>query len=277
MRGRQHARGLLGLRGRATPAGAGTTSSRPGPGSRCGSYPRGCGDDAAPGVTVVEVIELPPRVRGRPRGRGRPIGARGATPAGAGTTLSSRGWPTGPPSYPRGCGDDSSSWSSPSKAVELPPRVRGRPRVRGCRPAVRGATPAGAGTTRPVTGKNTAARSYPRGCGDDGARWRVRVTDRELPPRVRGRQGRKVLNRESGRATPAGAGTTARTGGRTPPGASYPRGCGDDAWWMDHTGQADELPPRVRGRRQSGERLADGRRATPAGAGTTSSRVGTAT
>ena len=92
----------------------------------------------------------------------------------------------------------------------------------------------------------------------------------ELPPRVRGRRALRVRARGSPRATPAGAGTTPRTPiGRRRPG-SYPRGCGDDGRPQVSDRGLLELPPRVRGRHPRRRRKVADRRATPAGAGTTS-------
>ncbi len=266
---------LDGGRGRATPAGAGTTRPAPSGWWTWASYPRGRGDDTAEGTVTTTRTELPPRARGRGRrGRGAcgPSGA-GATPAGAGTTrrcCTSTCRSTSYPrelgdwaSYPRGRGDDI-WWARWEKTtVELPPRARGRAARR------KGATPAGAGTTLCCRARSGTSGSYPRGRADDSANPGTRIGPGELPPRARGRHLLRAGLRLGGRATPAGAGTTSSPRGREAWCRSYPRGRGDDPSGIAVADDDTELPPRARGRRRSPRAGAGLGGATPAGAGTT--------
>src|SRR5690606_34160030 len=130
-----------------TPAGAGTTSSATAASPPRSSYPRGRGDDSPEPSARSVPRELPPRARGRHPQVPLRIPWVRATPAGAGTTLSTgMPWPYRG-SYPRGRGDDGARLVVNALVDELPPRARGR-RVRE-RQAPR----------RPL--------SYPRGRGDD--------------------------------------------------------------------------------------------------------------
>ncbi len=192
--------------------------------------------------------EQPPRVRGQPqhgvgvggalgaavraRGRRQPRlerhGVEEANPAGAGTTSSSRPNGRGRLSNPAGAGR-----RQPSPPLDLvvgapPPRVWGRPRWPQPITDTRRATPAGAGTPRRPGGRRPRSSSNPRRCGDDGSVTSSGCSCAEQPPRVRGRPERAGIPRPRQGATPAGAGTTCRTGFRPTAAGSNPRGCGDD-------------------------------------------------
>ncbi len=268
-RGRRADRLVGHLLGRATPAGAGTTTSGPAPTRTCASYPRGRGDDTRAGAEIKKDQELPPRARGRRVGAGGEGGDAGATPAGAGTTSPQPSERRRTRSYPRGRGDDR-VWGFPGDLQqELPPRARGRQHAVVPAGGVVGATPAGAGTTPRRSRSRRRPRSYPRGRGDDALRLIEAEEAKELPPRARGRPERVGLFARDLGATPAGAGTTRAGGNPRSARGSYPRGRGDDRQPLLNLLKLDELPPRARGRHAHHVIRALRRRATPAGAGTT--------
>ncbi len=112
--------------GRATPAGAGTTSMRARRTSGPRSNPRGRGDDPKPIAILGCGMEQPPRARGRPPTGSCPRPDPGATPAGAGTTTAPCSAARGGGSNPRGRGDDAAGAFYWVGLVEQPPRARGR-------------------------------------------------------------------------------------------------------------------------------------------------------
>ncbi len=146
-RGRQGRSGRGPHDGGTTPAGAGTTSSTPPSEPSTSNYPRRRGDDDMSAPEVCDPEELPPRARGRLAGERPRPGRRGTTPAGAGTTTRSPLSSPAATNYPRGRGDDALSCCWVPKAIELPPRARGRLRPPQPRTAPPGTTPTGAGTT----------------------------------------------------------------------------------------------------------------------------------
>ncbi len=232
-----------------TPAGAGTTPRLCLTPSPHRNYPCGCGDDHRSGGGGTRRGELPPRVRGRPvrlhhpRTRGR--------------------------NYPRGCGDDDAHRPAQVGRQELPPRVRGRLGGEVAHLVRERTTPAGAGTTRGRRCRRAGRPNYPRGCGDDLSGSVCRARSAELPPRVRGRRTLRDELAVDERTTPAGAGTTVSCSGKLSSVTNYPRGCGDDQNGYRRVTPGRELPPRVRGRQESGCGPAVAGGTTPAGAGTT--------
>ena len=133
------------------------------------------------------IKELPPQARGRHRAHHGGDQRRGATPAGAGTTLSPASETISSRSYPRRRGDDIGRGQHSRRDRELPPQARGR-RGRPFLQAVRrGATPAGAGTTTARPRRPRRSRSYPRRRGDDRPRQPRPRRASELPPQARGR------------------------------------------------------------------------------------------
>ncbi len=195
-----------------TPAGAGTTACRDMSARQRWEHPRGCGDDLRR-VDKSRVREgTPPRVRGRRRRCRQGRSRTGNTPAGAGTTHTSTTSTTRLWEHPRGCGDDRPKDPPGVLARGTPPRVRGRPPDPQTVVASPGNTPAGAGTTRPLRARRSRAGEHPRGCGDDGEQVDQGAGPAGTPPRVRGRPLRDRSGAEHRGNTPAGAGTTIRSG-----------------------------------------------------------------
>jgi hypothetical protein len=222
-------------------------------------YPRGRGEDGRPMTLHVVSLGLPPRARGRRLRQAPRSPAERATPAGAGKTPAVRRPGSARAGYPRGRGEDDTGGGRVGHLAGLPPRARGRPTQTEVRRLTPRATPAGAGKTATTSGWTMVPRGYPRGRGDDCSSIRHRLSSRGLPPRARGRQ-----------CAPAGAGTTGRSATRRRPPRGYPRGRGDDRLCGAQPVGDEGLPPRARGRPALGRVSVLARRATPAGAGTTS-------
>ncbi len=121
----------------------------------------------------------------------------------------------------------------------------------------------GDGVSGAVVGSN------PRGRGDDYELDTKKPHPREQPPRARGRHLDHGDHVRGGRATPAGAGTTATNLSAPWPDGSNPRGRGDDDLAALPTMVLSEQPPRARGRLRVRTQWAVLGGATPAGAGTT--------
>ncbi len=243
--------------GRATPAGAGTTTWPRCPRWCSASNPRGRGDGFGSVHSGQSSAEQPPRARGRPAEGAGSAEAVGATPAGAGTTQRLGGRRVLTQSNPRGRGDDKRMVRPPRTSLEQPPRARGRRTSASWCTSRSGATPAGAGTTSSSRRCCPTPGSNPRGRGDDDFPAPLGPTRAEQPPRARGRPGRGEVGVRGRGATPAGAGTTRHV---------VDAGLGDG-----------EQPPRARGRHWPGysDDVVPG--ATPAGAGTTRTYSGTLT
>ena len=198
-----------------------------------------------------------PRARGRPSGGGQLVGNQRTTPACAGTTQRGIVCHVRPPNYP--------------------PRARGRRRYARDRLAGTGTTPACAGTTHSRRSSVSRSRNYPRVRGDDRCPRSGHSTQRELPPRARGRLWIGPPQVSHRGTTPACAGTTSGWSRPGRPGPNYPRVRGDDSGSGRRRSRIVELPPRARGRRRVGRGLDAQDRTTPACAGTTGSpRCGSA-
>jgi hypothetical protein len=221
-------------------------------------------------VPVVSMpSELPPRTRGRRSFGLVVILAPRATPAGAGTTRCAASTRPGRPSNPRGRGDDEEARDKKPAAHEQPPRVRGRYSVLPDGDTPARATPAHAGMT-PAPGCTDRIRSsYPRTGRDDKTKGALDLMFEELPPRTRGRLGRRSDRAARRRAPPpqargrhdaerhhhrhvretlAGARTTSGCRRTRPACPSNPRRRGDDQGGGRKIPTPAELLPRARGR-----------------------------
>ncbi len=195
---------------RATPASAGPTSRRRGPGTGAGSNPRERGADVMRRMVSSSASEQPPRARGRLPPRPDLPPRLGATPASAGPTVRHRRPGSDGQSNPRERGADPSQSGTTLVRPEQPPRARGRPSgAARPRPAGR-ATPASAGPTNPYLSHYVAQRSNPRERGADSGGRRTKRERWEQPPRARGRRPSCPSLRAAGGATPASAGPTGR-------------------------------------------------------------------
>ena len=172
----------------STPAHAGPTPThrpRTGPGHL---YPRARGADLLPLSSYASPIPLPPRTRGRHRGRRLQGRNRPSTPAHAGPTPVARSGPGRRCLYPRARGADCARLTKNVSLFPLPPRTRGRRSVVSRRTSRPTSTPAHAGPT--YSPLPLARVSYP------------------LPPRTRGRRPHRRARSRDRPSTPAHAGPT---------------------------------------------------------------------
>ncbi len=252
-----------------TPARAGTTATCSPPTTTRPEDPRSCGDDAIREHPGEWFRGGPPLVRGRRLLRRRGRRRRGRTPARAGTTCPTRSSRPPTPEDPRSCGDDARAVRALRSRIGGPPLVRGRHLARRRRVDGERRTPARAGTTPCRRRPGTNRREDPRSCGDDRLASRGLASRRGGPPLVRGRRSHDQLPGQSGRRTPARAGTTPSTAFTWMPASEDPRSCGDDIHNRPTVTIRPGGPPLVRGRHEERRRRGRVHRRTPARAGTT--------
>ena len=265
---------MRGARARGlTPAGAGSTVSDSDDQVSSRAYPRRCGEHRRRHHLSGVVRGLPPQVRGAQASPVTGTVVVGLTPAGAGST---RGglvswwywW-----AYPRRCGEHPKDGRRWSHGGGLPPQVRGA-RVGEDWAAVGGGlTPAGAGSTTGSCPKLTPWRAYPRRCGEHQPLPEPIPARGGLPPQVRGAQPVRVTHQPVVGLTPAGAGSTGRSGLKRSTKWAYPRRCGEHLRNVWTIATKPGLPPQVRGapHRERRPRYRSG--LTPAGAGSTKGRI----
>ena len=153
------------------------------------------------------------------------------------------------------------------RALEIPPRARGRATIEYSRARTFGNTPACAGKSSMGAAVDLTMRKYPRVRGEELRRASTTGGTTEIPPRARGRVAEILFGITAIRNTPACAG---KSFGVLPPlGAprKYPRVRGEESRVRRASCIAAEIPPRARGRGDldRGRRADDGN--TPACAG----------
>ena len=199
---------------------------------------------------------------------------RGNTPACAGIpgpmALNARSTPV----YPRVCGDPHPAPRLRDPLIGLPPRVRGSQRTVRTSASPTRSTPACAGIPGKPGRAARRSRVYPRVCGDPAPCSASGITQRGLPPRVRGSQPRTSVASGLPRSTPACAGIPSFFSNPRRHSRVYPRVCGDPRWRAGRSPGSTGLPPRVRGSpcQRKGPGLVP--RSTPACAGIPTERSG---
>ena len=171
------------------------------------------------------------------------------TPAGAGKTSC---WSRSAAStwdHPRRCGENEPAPEWGGFTEGSPPQVRGKQAVAVVAVAVVGITPAGAG--------KTAAETPSMRCTNGS------------PPQVRGKPEAVAKLRRYTGITPAGAGKTAPHSPARVIAWDHPRRCGENRKVVARKPQRKGSPPQVRGKPCCADRVAEGERITPAGAGKT--------
>ena len=148
-------------------------------------------------------------MRGKPSIPHRKNNSAGITPACAGKTSLARGGLTPLWDHPRACGENMTVSKGLRQGVGLPPRVRGKPVMRGCTHSAAGITPAYAGKTCSQCRSPSYLRDHPRACGENQVLERRMQVDRGLPPRMRGKPPCCRMCWSRSRITPAHAGKTA--------------------------------------------------------------------
>ena len=208
MRGKREGAGLPTWEDRFIPAHAGKTTTRSPVLSSAWVHPRACGENISNLDKNVTYTGSSPRMRGKPRGRGRrPVNQR-FIPAHAGKTCSGFRGQQRLPVHPRACGEN--------RAVRDDRVLRGgsSPRMRG-KPAPPRAVP-------------HCALVHPRACGENVrgacAWWAARGSS----PRMRGKLIMAPLLRRRARFIPAHAGKTPRDNARPQGVGVHPRACGEN-------------------------------------------------
>ncbi len=168
---------------------------------------------------------------------------------------------------PRGCGEQWTVPSHPSRSSGTPPRVRGAAGRRQPEQRRPGNTPAGAGSRPPAGSGHRRGWEHPRGCGEQARSVTLPAHRVGTPPRVRGAVLQSLEGLLPDGNTPAGAGSR-----RTPTSPSgtcreHPRGCGEQATGRRRSAAGTGTPPRVRGAGTHEHSREPGRGNTPAGAG----------
>ena len=257
---------------RLTPACAGSTVIFDLPPSGQSTHPRVCGEH--------------PGARARRR-RGRRL-----TPACAGSTADSRIGSLCRSTHPRVCGEH--LWYALNERLvnDSPPRVRGalellaegrrelRTHPRVCGEHTRYAqfigrvdrlTPACAGSTTAARCRTPTTTTHPRVCGEHLKCAFMATAVNDSPPRVRGALDRALGETESGRLTPACAGSTTSEPHSSASPSTHPRVCGEHAAGSSPPWRYSDSPPRVRGARFLAVADPHHVRLTPACAGSTPS------
>ncbi|MCU1613179.1 MAG: hypothetical protein JWO98_719 [Frankiales bacterium] len=187
------ARGGTGERGpaaRLTPAGAGSTLTRPSRYSGDWAHPRGRGEHPSGATQRKPEQGSPPRARGALADGAMRVAHSGLTPAGAGSTRARTSTFSSARAHPRGRGEHLTTAGLNIRVEGSPPRARGARGLTGhrlCRP---GLTPAGAGSTRNCVTDLAAGWAHPRGRGEHSLRFLSTRALQGSPPRARGAHGR---------------------------------------------------------------------------------------
>ena len=266
-RGARHRKKLpLGLEW-PTPAGAGSTVavSRDEPPFR--AYPRWRGEHSPSHTMLCALIGLPPLARGArvrvlsfavddgptPAGAGSTASSRSRrcwtrpTPAGAGSTLCGRFRSCSRWAYPRWRGEHDTRAVSVRAIIGLPPLARGAPEKRSAACRRSGPTPAGAGSTQRRLMTCSAISAYPRWRGEHCRSVTGVFTAMGLPPLARGAPPCRADAGHDRRPTPAGAGSTRHDSPRQRRPPAYPRWRGEHVVHDLVAAANDGLPPLARG------------------------------
>ena len=131
------------------------------------------------------------------------------TPAGAGKTRQDGDRRTCSVDHPRRCGENVQQNFGMAGKLGSPPQVRGKPSGKSISAHARRITPAGAGKTQWSRRGASMRKDHPRRCGENRLQpWRC-GRQSGSPPQVRGKPVTRLINVDTGRITPAGAGKTA--------------------------------------------------------------------
>ena len=191
-----------------TPACAGKTFHTPSKKQLCRDHPRVCGENMFAGTKSAVQQGSPPRVRGKRTLKGVSVGYTGITPACAGKTSLARGGLTPLWDHPRACGENMTVSKGLRQGVGLPPRVRGKPVMRGCTHSAAGITPAYAGKTSKCHARSLKNRDHPRVCGENMLSMSEPILFAGSPPRMRGKPSLGTAYASGQGITPAHAGKT---------------------------------------------------------------------
>ena len=194
---------------------------------------------------------------------------RRITPACAGKTISRSTSGESGRDHPRVCGENCKPYHAAYFVKGSPPRVRGK---QVCRPRLVGVfriTPAHAGKTAINLLRPQGAEDHPRACGENGAGGQGMRTQRESPPRMRGKQHLRCDSLGRQGITPAHAGKTVKNHVAIVILKDHPRACRENVILCLNFSVNSGSPPRMRGKLARRNLNAFNRRITPAHAGKT--------
>ena len=238
------------------PARAGKTGARgliprPGP-----AHPRACGENRIAVTTPYSPEGSSPRVRGKREGACSNLSRAGLIPACAGKTGASSTRGRLCPAHPRVCGENCVGVHFCSFVAGSSPRVRGK---RGHPPGHRvgaGLIPARAGKTGRPRCCADRRRAHPRVCGENPVPATTLSRLVGSSPRVRGKHPSSVWLRVACGLIPACAGKTHRSGTGTSSATAHPRVCEENIRGVAGCVGVHGSSPRVRGKQQIRDVLA---------------------
>ena len=155
-------------------------------------HPRGCGENLDDENKKNLKKGSPPRMRGKQyllRGKGEHLGI---TPADAGKTGGCSHNSRAHEDHPRGCGENPVTACICSRVLGSPPRMRGKLETFNRAKGGLRITPADAGKTELPELDLSAFEDHPRGCGENLEELKEADDRTGSPPRMRGKQGKKV-------------------------------------------------------------------------------------
>ena len=129
-----------------------------------------------------------------------------------------------------------------------PPRMRGKPRLKGTCITERGITPAHAGKTFVIVCRNDLEGDHPRACGENAIPLFISPCARGSPPRMRGKPGMGGKRKAISGITPAHAGKTPLYPEDDRGIGDHPRACGENWTTCIRRWERRGSPPRMRGK-----------------------------
>ena len=208
-------------------------------------------------------------MRGKPYSRLSAQSRAGITPAHAGKTDAVMTRVFGEKDHPRACGENTEKRQLNQCIKGSPPRMRGKLQRYLNVPAFHRITPAHAGKTAINLLRPQGAEDHPRACGENGAGGQGMRTQRESPPRMRGKQHLRCDSLGRQGITPAHAGKTVKNHVAIVILKDHPRACGENFRDLQQCASGAQSPPRMRGKLEKTYSYNDPRRITPAHAGKT--------
>ena len=211
---------------RIIPAHAGQTMAEPGFLATITDHPRACGANPTPIRPIIAGVGSSPRMRGKPRRRGRHALRGRIIPAHAGQTSSTyteSSWIT---DHPRACGANPQIFTDKEYMIGSSPRMRGKLRPVTARPSRIRIIPAHAGQTVSAVAQHNTLPDHPRACGANDHKRATHVCSSGSSPRMRGKRAGGKHDGRRVRIIPAHAGQTKSKRVRAFSMPDHPRACG---------------------------------------------------
>ena len=157
-------------------------------------------------------------------------------PADAGSTASDNAMASASSDHPRGCGEHKAEHFQTVILAGSSPRMRGARTVRDSNSSLMGIIPADAGSTLNPPTMPTTSPDHPRGCGEHEIVILCNGVGQGSSPRMRGAPPLLWCPRPVPRIIPADAGSTIWTYWVGSKSWDHPRGCGEHATALIHSG-----------------------------------------